>query len=98
MGAIGMAALRAPTPSFFPITSTTTLSRIPFRDRLATLRTALTSSFMAFNNSSNVDARGSTFFDIGRDQINNFNISLANSGTKQNYSSLTRAQRLDPQT
>jgi hypothetical protein len=55
---------------------------------------------MAFNNASNVDARGGTFYDIGGDQVNNlnFNVSLANSGAKQNYSSLTRVQRLDPQT
>jgi hypothetical protein len=55
---------------------------------------------MAFNNASNVDARGGAFFDIGRDQVNNlnFNVSLANSGAKQDYSSLTRAQQLDPQT
>jgi hypothetical protein len=52
---------------------------------------------MAFNNASNVDARGGIFVDIGRDQIINY-LSLANSGAKQNYSSLTRAQRLDPQT
>jgi hypothetical protein len=63
-------------------------SRIPFRDHPATLRTALTSS-MAFNNSSNVNASGSTFWDIGRNQIN-FNISYPNSGgTQQDYSSLT---------
>jgi hypothetical protein len=40
---------------------------------------------MAFNNSSNVDARGGNFFDIGRDQVNNlnFNVSLANSGANR---------------
>jgi hypothetical protein len=82
----------------FPITSTTTPSRIPFRHHPATLRTALTSSSMAFNNSSNVNASGSTFWNIGGDQINNFNIFYPNSGAKRGYSSLIEVQRLDPQT
>jgi hypothetical protein len=50
---------------------------------------------MAFNNSSNVNASGSTFWDIGRDQIIN-NIHLNSFGTKQCCSSLAEAQRFDP--